>query len=396
MKQLTCEMCGSTDLIKQDGVFVCQSCGCKYSVEEAKKMMVEGTVDVSGSTVKVDVSDKVKNLYIMARRAKDDNNAELASKYYEMITFENPNDWEALFYFNYFKARQTNLQNMENSVIRLANSLDSVFDLIDKSDKTVDEKWNLAKEIIENIDTLCESYVYWAKSHYRKFSQLDSSISDLEDRTFAIAELQKNMADLLEKYFAENSTQVVISYLKLYVKNYLLLDTIGKEFINITLQFHSNELIAAEKRIKALDPSYVPLINANTQRNSASDQNSDQNSDHPVTTKGKWTKKKVGILCLFLVAIIVLIVAFSRLTGSKDTIVGTWQWVENPSSQVTFTDDGKCIITGQSGDSIETYSISGNKITINFGGVNPVSETYTFSIEGNKLILGPDTYTRMK
>lgn len=355
-------------------------------------MMVEGTVDVSGSTVKVDVSDKVKNLYIMARRAKDDNNAELASKYYEMITFENPNDWEALFYFNYFKARQTNLQNMENSVIRLANSLDSVFDLIDKSDKTVDEKWNLAKEIIENIDTLCESYAYWAKSHYRKFSQLNGSVSELKQRMFAIAELQKNMADLLEKYFAENSTQVVISYLKLYVKNYLSLDTIGKELANIILQFYSNELIAAEKRIKALDPSYVPLINANTQRNSASD----QNSDHPVTTKGKWTKKKVGILCLFLVAIIVLIVAFSRLTGSKDTIVGTWQWVVNPSSQVTFTDDGKCIITGQGGDSIETYSISGNKITINFGGVNPLSETYTFSIEGNKLILGPDTYTRMK
>ena len=44
MKQLTCEMCGSTDLMKQDGVFVCQSCGTKYSVEEAKKMMVEGTV----------------------------------------------------------------------------------------------------------------------------------------------------------------------------------------------------------------------------------------------------------------------------------------------------------------------------------------------------------------
>lgn len=37
MKQLTCEMCGSTDLIKEDGVFVCQACGIKYSVEEAKK-----------------------------------------------------------------------------------------------------------------------------------------------------------------------------------------------------------------------------------------------------------------------------------------------------------------------------------------------------------------------
>ena len=29
MKQLTCEMCGSTELLKQEGVFVCQSCGCK-------------------------------------------------------------------------------------------------------------------------------------------------------------------------------------------------------------------------------------------------------------------------------------------------------------------------------------------------------------------------------
>lgn len=61
MKQLTCEMCGSTDLLKQDGVFVCQTCGCKYSVEEAKKMMIEGTVDVSGSTVMVDRSNEVEN-----------------------------------------------------------------------------------------------------------------------------------------------------------------------------------------------------------------------------------------------------------------------------------------------------------------------------------------------
>lgn len=66
MKRLTCEMCGSTDFIKQDGVFVCQTCGCKYSIEEAKKMMVEGTVDVSGSTVKVDNERKIENLRTLA------------------------------------------------------------------------------------------------------------------------------------------------------------------------------------------------------------------------------------------------------------------------------------------------------------------------------------------
>lgn len=50
MKALTCEMCGSTNLIKEDGVFVCQSCGTKYSVEEARKMMGEGVVDVKWSS----------------------------------------------------------------------------------------------------------------------------------------------------------------------------------------------------------------------------------------------------------------------------------------------------------------------------------------------------------
>ena len=60
MKALTCEMCGSTNLIKEDGVFVCQSCGTKYSVEEAKKMMIEGTVSITG-TVTVANTGSVEN-----------------------------------------------------------------------------------------------------------------------------------------------------------------------------------------------------------------------------------------------------------------------------------------------------------------------------------------------
>lgn len=260
MKQLTCEMCGGTDLIKQDGVFLCQNCGMKYSVEEAKKMMIDGTVDVQG-TVKVDTSDKVKNLYVMARRAKDENNAELASKYYEMISFENPSDWESIFYLNYFKASQTNLQDMTYSVNLLSNSLSSVFEAIYKSDKTLVEKWNIVEEVIYRINMLCESCVFAAKSHYRKFSQLNGSVSKLDNRTYAVAELQKNMAELLEKYFPENSKQEVAHYLKSYVLNYLLLDTVDKGLVNITLKYHSIDLIKAENKIKLLDPNYIPLIN---------------------------------------------------------------------------------------------------------------------------------------
>ncbi|MCR5478640.1 MAG: hypothetical protein K6F27_02120 [Ruminococcus sp.] len=84
MKQLTCEMCGSTDMMKQDGVFVCQTCGTKYSVEEAKKMMVEGTVNVAG-TVKVDNSEQIGKYMAMAKSAYEANNLLEAEQYCNKI-----------------------------------------------------------------------------------------------------------------------------------------------------------------------------------------------------------------------------------------------------------------------------------------------------------------------
>lgn len=96
MKQLTCEMCGSTDLIKDGGVFVCQSCGCKYSIEEAKKMMVEGTVNVEG-TVKVDNSQLIENYLSMAQSAADSDNEREAEDYANKVLELEPTNWRALY-----------------------------------------------------------------------------------------------------------------------------------------------------------------------------------------------------------------------------------------------------------------------------------------------------------
>lgn len=110
MKRLTCEMCGSTDLIKQDGVFVCQSCGCKYSVEEAKKMMVEGTVEVTG-TVKIDDSDKLQTYKNIANNAYDTGNIDEAYQYYLKILEIDPNDWEAIFHKGMCQGWKSTLAN---------------------------------------------------------------------------------------------------------------------------------------------------------------------------------------------------------------------------------------------------------------------------------------------
>lgn len=129
MKQLKCEMCGGTDLIKQDGVFVCQSCGVKYSVEEARRMMIEGTVEVQG-TVKVDTTERLKNLYMLARRAKEEDNVSDAAHYYNEIRAEDPNSWEAVFYSLYYTALQTTIAKIESAAISMSNGLDTVVKLI--------------------------------------------------------------------------------------------------------------------------------------------------------------------------------------------------------------------------------------------------------------------------
>lgn len=101
MKRLTCEMCGGTDLVKQDGVFVCQSCGCKYSVEEARKMMVEGTVDIQGTVVIDHTSEKrqrVQNYLALCKNAHDALDTATVVEYSDKILEIDPNNYEAWAY----------------------------------------------------------------------------------------------------------------------------------------------------------------------------------------------------------------------------------------------------------------------------------------------------------
>lgn len=95
MKAIVCEMCSSNNVIKSDGVFVCQNCGTKYSVEEARKLMVEGTVDVSGSTVKLDNTELISNYLKMAHNAYESNNNKEAETYCNKIIEIDPEFSEA-------------------------------------------------------------------------------------------------------------------------------------------------------------------------------------------------------------------------------------------------------------------------------------------------------------
>ena len=46
MKQIVCEMCGGNDIIKDEGLYVCQSCGAKYSPNDAKNLLKDIKVTI--------------------------------------------------------------------------------------------------------------------------------------------------------------------------------------------------------------------------------------------------------------------------------------------------------------------------------------------------------------
>lgn len=152
MKQLTCEMCGSTDLMKDGGVFVCQSCGCKYSVEEARRMMVEGTVDVRG-TVQVDNSAFVQKYLENARRAKEKEDWEETEKYYNMVEQNDPNNIEAIFYSAYGKAKASLVDEdiyKRQAVFKVLRNCISVIDdryQIDKGEENKVAIESMAKDL---------------------------------------------------------------------------------------------------------------------------------------------------------------------------------------------------------------------------------------------------------
>lgn len=168
MKQLTCEMCGSTDLMKQDGVFVCQSCGCKYSVEEAKRMMIEGSVDVSGSTVNVDNSAFVERYLQNARRAKQKEDWEETEKYYNMVEQNEPTNIEAIFYSSYGKAKRSlvkaDLYERQAAFKVLQNCVSVIDDNYDINKEQ--EQKEIVQQISNDIFVMATSnYVYNLKKN---------------------------------------------------------------------------------------------------------------------------------------------------------------------------------------------------------------------------------------
>lgn len=208
LKSMICELCGSNEFIKDDGFFVCQHCNTKYTTEEAKKLMVEGTV-------KIDHSDFVERSLQNARRAKEKEDWDETEKYYNLVEQYDPNNIEAIFYSSYGKAKkslvESDLYKRQAAFKVLTNCVSIIDDNYDIKDDETNKQ--MVMQISNDIITLASSdYVFnqW-KNGYGVVVRTDklSTVTLFNNVGLEYAESLKNIA---EKYPMERKNERLYFY----------------------------------------------------------------------------------------------------------------------------------------------------------------------------------------
>ena len=252
MKALTCEMCGSQDLVRQDGLYVCQMCGTKYSAEDAKRMMIDGTVDVQG-TVKIDNSALVEKYLANARRSFEKTDWEAVEKYYDMVEQNDPKNIEAVFYSAYGKA----MLSLTESPDRFKRQ--QRFDVFCKSESVIDDYYDVEKSaelkpIIQGMSgALTKMHSYNFVFNTQTVNGKTTNDADYTRVMFAQAEIQ--FIESIEKIVAKDEQAYLYAILLAhYVRCINDTHVNGK-----TTKAYQEKMRTANARMKELDPTFTEV-----------------------------------------------------------------------------------------------------------------------------------------
>ena len=243
-----CPNCGASIQLDDDrNEGFCSYCGSKIKVQEAQKLMIEGTV-------KVDTSDELANLYQIARRAKDADNSENACKYYDMILVKDPNSWEATFYVTYYQVMQCKIAGICSAAASLLNCEKTVLELVQSTIPKENVK-DIVCEIYSRLSTISYMLFSAAKNHFVESIELqmqDQYGQEYVDNAHASVFVMYSYGDLLIKMFGAEYSQVAALAWQDGIK-------IHKQFIYL-LNGKEKDIAMIDQyvsQIKEYDPTYV-------------------------------------------------------------------------------------------------------------------------------------------
>ena len=153
MKSMKCELCGSSDLIKKDGFFECQYCKTKYTTEEAKKLLVEITGEVTVSNM----GDKDSYMKL-AQNANESQNYKETENYCNKVLEIDINNYEAWLMKGRSVGWQSTIANTRTleSVKCFENAINNAPD--EKKEEVTNQAVTEMKRLLESLGNLAASF----------------------------------------------------------------------------------------------------------------------------------------------------------------------------------------------------------------------------------------------
>ncbi|MEE0866251.1 MAG: CFI-box-CTERM domain-containing protein [Clostridia bacterium] len=273
MKVIKCELCGSNDFKKVNGEYECQFCHTKYSPEDAKKMMIEGTVEVTG-TVNIDVSDKQKNYEKLAERSFKDKLYDQAYNYYEKLLEMDSDNWEYVYKKGVCAAWQSTLANFR--VDETIKACKNAFNIIEIQNIELENKEKVCYQMADDINKVCVAFCALAQNHYNEFWELESAAPDYWGHLQQLIDCEEYAKEIIKEYIANDETKDLYLVILKNLVTYLCEICASRKYKSGYNQYgatygwiwYKNELRAPliEKydnyvlEIKKLEPEYVAPV----------------------------------------------------------------------------------------------------------------------------------------
>lgn len=184
------------------------------------------------------MSEKLNNLYILARRARDNGDSGSAARYYEQILLEDPNSWEATFYSDYYTAASCIIRDIGPAANRVARAFVNAAKIIWNSD--VENKTAVLVQMCESCMSLLNTLSTAAYNHYMQHSSVNGAHGEYRDRVLHSGNAICTIGDFFYSVGDKQNACVCYKSAPALWKG----------------QFGLNEV--ALSRIKEVDPAYEP------------------------------------------------------------------------------------------------------------------------------------------
>ena len=186
MKAIVCEICGSLHFLKKDGVYICEGCGTKYTVEEISALVQEVPDGDSTDAAREEAARQEENkknaqaaelelLYQNARSARDSGEYRKAAQDYEKIFSKDSSSWEAAFYGSYARAKICTVYQLRPTGHAVRNGVSTALKLIHTQISDRRRQIEAVQEIAAHATEISDYLYDMARNHYDSLAEPDKS-----------------------------------------------------------------------------------------------------------------------------------------------------------------------------------------------------------------------------